>query len=60
MEQSVIYCLAPLEQAEVSGIKFLSDLEIDGRSLFSIADVPVFPGQITVFKSLSFRDFNLF
>lgn len=57
---SVIYCLAPLEQAEVSRIKFLSDLEIDGQSLFSIEDVPVFPGQITVFNSPSFRDFNLF
>lgn len=52
--------LGTLKQAEVSGIKFLSVLEIDGWSLFSIEDVQVFPGQITVFNSLSFGDFNLF
>lgn len=35
---SVIYCLVPLEQAKVSGIKFLSGLEIDGQCLFSIEE----------------------
>lgn len=50
---TVIYCSSPLEQAEVAGIKFLSDLETDGKSPFSVEDVPIFPGQITVFNSLS-------
>lgn len=33
---------------------------IDDQCLLSIEDVPVFPGQKTVFNSLSFGDFNLF
>ena len=60
MEWSVIHCLAPLGQSGVSGMQFLSDLEIDMQCLFSIEDVPVFTRQITVFNYLFFGDFNLF